>query len=141
MFMIRRLASEADEEEDDLKFELYWDLDINLIPDTLRHIIGQTENIGAIIRMVCCDQHPKNRTMYNRMGVTVREPYIMSPTYPNRKIYMGHDWIHIMKNFCFALMDRIAMIRSSSGEYYPVGKHDFEELLPLISSEVSPGFR
>ena len=43
VFMIRRLASEADEEEDDLKFELYWDLDMNLVPDTLRHIIGQTE--------------------------------------------------------------------------------------------------
>ena len=74
--------------------------------------------------------------------MTPASPYIMSPTYETRKIFVFVDIVHAWKNFCFALMDRLALLpKDSQGKRYFVGKDDFLELLPHISSEISIGYR
>ena len=74
--------------------------------------------------------------------MTPASPYIMSPTYETRKIFVFVDIVHAWKNFCFALMDRLALLPpDSQGQRHFVGKKDFLDLLPHISSEISIGYR
>ena len=82
--------------------------------------------------------HPKNQSLYRGLGVSANRPYIMSPNFPTRKIFTIFDWIHIMKNLCFALMDH-AVYFKSVGMF--VSKRDYMDLLEKTGSEISPGYR
>ena len=99
--------------------------------------VGQLESTKAIVKSFTCDQHPLNRSLYQKLGITPDKPYIMSPTFPNRRLFGFPDFVHIFKNFCFNLMDHAALL--ASGLF--VSKQDWMDLLTQIGSEITPGFR
>ena len=138
VFQIRFYAKQPGDESD-MTMPVYCDLDMTTTPEVLFHIIGQLETrITAIVKSITCDMHPKNQSLYRGLGVSANRPYIISPNFHSRKIYAIFDWIHIMKNLCFALMDH-AVCFKSVGMF--VSKQDYMDLLEKTGSEISPGYR
>ena len=106
-------------------------------PDVIKNLLGKLEETGFIPKSITCDQHGTNRSLYKKLGFTPNKPYIYSPNCPDRKIFGIFDIIHVLKNLVNGLMDRAALL--PDGHF--VSKEDWEELLPLINTEISPGFR
>ena len=94
-------------------------------PKTLKILCYMLKYFIFIVQAMYCD------------GFTAKKPYIVSPNVSTRKIFGIFDIVHILKNFVNALMDKIALL--PDGHF--VSKEDWEELLPLISTEISPGYR
>ena len=122
---------------DEWKIPFFYDIEFHNTRYMFMAIITEAERVGAIVKTFTADQHPTNYGFFNMLGVKASEPYILSPTVPGRKIFGFFDYVHVYKNLCFALMDRVALLKSKTF----LGKKDWEDLLPLISSEISSGYK
>ena len=62
----------------------------------------------------------------------------MSPTRPESKIYGFFDPVHCQKNMKASLMDNVCLNPETGNSW---SKRDFEDLLAVTNTEISPLFR
>ena len=128
MVMLRSLTDKS------IKIVFYCDLNSKMSINRLNATIAEAEAFGAIVKAVSCDQCGGNQGLYNNLGVTPEKPYFENPVDKSRKVHAFFDLLHCGKNIRNNLLDHACI---SNGLH--ISKKDFEDLLPLVSAEISPG--
>ena len=129
MVMIRSLTDKT------IKFDFFCDMDYKMTKPRIMNIIYEAESRSAYICAVSSDQGGSNQGLFNKLGLTVKKPNFKNPYDETRLVHGFYDWIHAMKNVRNHMLDHVRI----SPKGFHSSKEDFEDLLPHISAEISPG--
>ena len=81
-------------------FPLFLKFDFSMDKSTFKEIIFHLHSIGLIVKLVVCDQGPKNRSLANEknFNITPEKPFLPHPCIEDEKFYFTYDFLHLFKS-------------------------------------------